>query len=84
MKKQTNKQHFKHVKFTPKVSPHVRGVAVVVGEFKQVIGASLLIREGALNFRLQHVLSNLVPALHALQVLLTPTLLCGAHVKIRN
>lgn len=62
------------------VWPHVRGVTVVVWEFKQVIWAALLIRERALDFWLQHVLSNLVPAVHALQVLLTPTLLCKSRI----
>lgn len=46
--------------------PDVWGVTVIVGELKEVIWAALLIRERALNFWLQHVLSYLVTVVHAL------------------
>lgn len=58
------------------ILPDVWGVAVIVRELQEVIWAALLIRVGALNFWLQHVLSDLVPAVHAPQVLLAATLLC--------
>lgn len=55
-------------------SPDVRRVAVIVRQLEEIVGAALLVGEGALHPRLQHVLRDLVAAVHALQVLLAATL----------
>ncbi len=55
--------------------PHVRYVAVIVWEFEQIVWTALLVREGALDLWLQHVLCDLVSDIHAAQFLFTPTLL---------
>lgn len=59
--------------------PDVGRVAVVVRQLEEIVGAALLVGEGALHPRLQHVLRDLVAAVHALQVLLAATLLCGGR-----
>ena len=58
----------------PRGSPNVRGLTVHVRQLQQVLGAALLVGEGPPDLGLQHVLCDLVPGSHAVQILLTAPL----------